>query len=80
MGYAFINIKNHCDILDFYTNFHLKKWEFFKSRKVLLLYRSVKLNTRGFKAKMSLKNILKTLTFIINPKLTYNHLFYLSRN
>jgi hypothetical protein len=36
MGYAFINIKEKKDILDFYKAFNSKKWELFKSKKVKL--------------------------------------------
>jgi hypothetical protein len=54
MGYAFINLKDHKDIAQFYNAFNLKKWDLFKSRKVTsLIFRSVKSNTPGFKAKMT---------------------------
>jgi hypothetical protein len=38
MGYAFINIKEKKDILDFYKSFNFKKWELFKSKKVFIIF------------------------------------------
>lgn len=35
MGYAFINIKDKNDVLKFYNAYNQKKWELFKSKKVI---------------------------------------------
>ncbi len=36
MGYAFINLKTKQDIFNFYNNFNGKKWDLFKSKKVVI--------------------------------------------
>jgi len=54
MGYAFINIKEKEDIFKFYYTFNFKKWELFKSKKVIFIFiRFVKLNMQEFKAKLN---------------------------
>ena len=63
MGYAFINVKEKEDIFKFYYTFNFKKWELFKSKKVIFIFiRFVKLNMQEFKAKLNLKDILIILT------------------
>lgn len=49
MGYAFINFLEKNDVVEFFNLFHKKKWELFKSRKVILLFRYVKLNMLEYK-------------------------------
>jgi len=63
-GYAFINLTHEHEIIPFYKEFNQKKWEYFKSNKVILFYffdnnRFVRSSTRGFRVKLSWRNISK---------------------
>jgi len=49
MGYAFINLIDKNYIKEFYLENHNKKWELFKSWKVNIQLRYVKLDTHQFK-------------------------------
>lgn len=43
MGYAFINLKQKLNIIEFYEQFHNSTWDLFKSKKVTIVkFRFVK--------------------------------------